>query len=125
MIECQGDFLEKARRSIDAARTLLSAGHADFAASRAYYAMFYLAQAYLAGQRKTFSKHSAVISAFGRDVAHAGHVPLEFHRFLIEAYEARQVGDYDAPGRLSAVSTQTHIDRAAGFLQRAEQDLTS
>jgi uncharacterized protein (UPF0332 family) len=36
----QRELLEKARESIAAARLLLEAGYAGFAASRAYYAMF-------------------------------------------------------------------------------------
>jgi uncharacterized protein (UPF0332 family) len=34
-------FLDKAKRSADAARRLLAAGDLDFAIGRAYYAMFY------------------------------------------------------------------------------------
>jgi uncharacterized protein (UPF0332 family) len=119
----QGGFLAKARSSVGAARLLLSQGYPDYAASRAYYAMFYLAQAYLIGQGKEFSRHSAVISAFGRDVVHARRVPDRFHRYLIEAYQARQVGDYDSPGTISERSAQAQIERAAEFLQTAEQDL--
>ena len=37
-------FLEKAARSLDAARVLLANGDADFAASRAYYGCFYVAE---------------------------------------------------------------------------------
>ncbi len=40
-------LLEKARRAIQAAETLLQHGDADFAAGRAYYAMFYAAEALL------------------------------------------------------------------------------
>lgn len=37
----------------------------DFAVSRAYYAMFYIAEAFLLGQDLSFSSHAGVISAFG------------------------------------------------------------
>lgn len=43
-------LFEKARRSLDAARLLLANGNADFAASRAYYAAFYAAEAFLLEQ---------------------------------------------------------------------------
>ncbi len=36
-------LLEKAARALQAAERLLEGGDADFAASRAYYAMFYVA----------------------------------------------------------------------------------
>ncbi len=37
------DLLDKAERSLSAARLLLDQGHYDFAGSRCYYAMFYVA----------------------------------------------------------------------------------
>jgi uncharacterized protein len=50
MTDAQRDLLLKARTSLDAARLLHSAGFSAFAASRAYYAMFYVvAQAFLEG----------------------------------------------------------------------------
>ena len=39
--------LERAEASVHAAEVLLREGHADFAAARAYYAMFYAAEAAL------------------------------------------------------------------------------
>jgi len=38
-------LLEKAKRSLNAARVLLASGEPDFAAGRAYYCMLYAAQA--------------------------------------------------------------------------------
>ena len=37
---------------------LLQGAYPDFAASRVYYAMFYIAQAFLEGEGLAFSKHS-------------------------------------------------------------------
>ncbi|WP_424095169.1 HEPN domain-containing protein [Moorena producens] len=81
----QLDLLLKARQSLGAARVLLDNGYPDYAASRAYYTMFYIAEAFLAGEGMSFSSHAAVISAFGRDFARTGRVPVEFHRFMIDA----------------------------------------
>lgn len=44
-------ILEKAQQSLDAAKVLADQGFFDFAASRAYYAMFYTAEAEQAGDR--------------------------------------------------------------------------
>ncbi len=41
-------MIEKAKESTEAARSLAKDGHYDFAALRAYYAMFYVAGALLA-----------------------------------------------------------------------------
>ena len=85
----QQDLLQKATSSLEAARVLLENGFPEFAASRAYYAMFYIAEAFLEGEGLSFSKHSAVISAFGQQFARTGRVPIEFHRRLITAEQIR------------------------------------
>ncbi len=51
----QFDLLLKARQSVSAAKVLLDNGYSDYAASRAYYSMFYVAEAFLIGQEMSFS----------------------------------------------------------------------
>jgi uncharacterized protein (UPF0332 family) len=53
------DLLEKSAQSRDAALLLLKDDYVDFAASRAYYAMFYAIEALLLSSDLSFSKHSA------------------------------------------------------------------
>ena len=65
-------LIAKAKDSLGAARILVKDGYFDFAASRAYYAMFYVAEAMLMRLGKSYNKHSAVISAFGREYAKTG-----------------------------------------------------
>ena len=62
-------LLLKADRSIEAARVLARASDYDFAASRAYYAMFYVAEALLSEHGLHFRKHSAVHAAYGEQFA--------------------------------------------------------
>ena len=75
----------KARKSLGAARILIEDSYFDFAASRAYYAMFYVAEALLAVIGQSYTKQSGVISAFGREYAKAGKFDSKFHRWLIDA----------------------------------------
>lgn len=63
MTEDQEELLLKAQQSLAAAQLLLGNNYTDFAASRAYYAMFYAAEALLEGDGLSFSSHSGVISA--------------------------------------------------------------
>ena len=65
-------LIKKSRESLGAARSLIRDGYFDFAASRAYYSMFYIAEALLAVIGQSYSKHSAVISAFGQEYAKSG-----------------------------------------------------
>lgn len=72
-------MFEKARRYLDSAELLRADGDYDSAVSRLYYAMFYCAEALLWEQELTFSKHRAVISAFGRHYAKTGLLPPQLH----------------------------------------------
>jgi len=114
-------LIKKAQDSIEAARLLKNSGYYDFSVSRAYYAMFYIAEAFLLEDDLSFSKHSAVISAFGRRFAKSVQVLQEFHRYLIEAEDSRNTGDYDTGEGLSEDDAITQIDRAEKFLRIAEQ----
>lgn len=123
MTDEQRELLLKARQSLDAANLLLINSFPDYATSRAYYSMFYIAEAFLEGEGLSFSKHAAVIAAFGREFAKPQRVPPDFHRFLIEAQELRTTGDY---GQLNAITTDQaaeQIDRAEQFLALAIQEI--
>ena len=73
--------------------------------------MFYVAEALLLGVGLTFSKHSGVISPFGQRFAKTGRVPAEFHRYLIEGGDSRNVGDYDTGPGLSRGEAEEQIAR--------------
>jgi uncharacterized protein (UPF0332 family) len=94
MTSQQQDLISKAQESLNAAKLLKANHYFEYAVSRAYYAMFYIAEAFLEGENKQFSSHAAVISAFGRDFANLGKVPQDFHRTLIDAQTLRQISDY-------------------------------
>jgi uncharacterized protein (UPF0332 family) len=78
--------------------------------------MFYIASAILLGDNLTFSKHSGVISAFGREFAKTGRVPVEFHRQLKEAQDLRNLGDYGAVNLISQQEAELQIQRAEAFV---------
>lgn len=117
----QSALLQKAQSSLSAAQLLIDQGFYNFAASRAYYAMFYIAEAFLLGEGLTFSKHSAVIAAFGKVFAKSGRVPQEFHRYLIEGENSRKVSDYDAGPGLSKDEAAEQIKHAEEFLTLAQR----
>lgn len=82
-------LLQKARDSLQAAQLLVDNNLAAFATARAYYSMFYIAEAFLLGKGLTYSSHSAVISAFGREFARTKRLPVEYHRYLINPQDTR------------------------------------
>lgn len=117
----QAALLRKAADSLRGARLLANDGLNGFAASRAYYTMFYIAEDLLLSEGLTFSKHSAVIAAFGQHFAHTGRVPQAFHQFLIEAQSKRHSGDYELGPTLTAEQAGEQIDRAAQFIALAQR----
>ncbi|MDB9494423.1 HEPN domain-containing protein [Spirulina major CS-329] len=119
MNENQQQLIAKATQSLNAAKYLYQGEYYDFAVARAYYTMFYVASAYLEGEGLSFSKHSAVISAFGREFAKTGRIPKEFHRHLKEAQDLRLLGDYGEINILDKEEAATQIERATAFLNLA------
>jgi uncharacterized protein (UPF0332 family) len=114
-------LLTRARESLAAARNLRRDGFSDFAASRAFYAMFYVAEALLAYSGQSYSSHSAVIAAFGREYAKSGKVDQKFHRWLISAQNFRNVGDYGVEAHVSMEQAGLTCEWAEEFIQVAER----
>lgn len=121
----QQELIGQAKVSLEAAGVLRREGFPQFAASRAYYAMFYAAEALLLGKGLAFSKHGAVHAAFGKEFVKSGLLPADLHRSLIRGLEVRSAADY---GRASAVTDQEmeqQIRNAEAFLSAAERLLAS
>lgn len=62
--------------------------------SRAYYSLFYTAEALLLSRGLSFSSHSAVIANFGKEFAKTGILNPKFHHYLTESQDRRNIGDY-------------------------------
>ena len=112
-------FLDKAARAIRAAETLLREGEADFAAGRAYYAMFYIAEALLSERGLRFRKHGGVHGAFGEHFARTGELDPKFHRWLLDAFDRRLQADYGIEATVTADEAQATIDQARQFFDHA------
>jgi uncharacterized protein (UPF0332 family) len=86
--------IERAEQAVDAARKLASDGYYDFAASRAYYSVFYAASALLLKEGLEFRKHSGVIAAIHQRFIKTGRLEKEFGKNLNWLFELRSIGDY-------------------------------
>jgi uncharacterized protein (UPF0332 family) len=84
----------KAEQFIYSAQLLANVGDYDSAASRLYYAMFFVSEALLSRFGLEFSSHRALIAAYGLHFAKTHELDPRFHRMLISAFEKRQLGDY-------------------------------
>jgi uncharacterized protein (UPF0332 family) len=125
MTEAVHELLDKSERSINAANLLLGDGYYDFAASRAYYAMFYAVEALMLDRDLSFSKHSAVIAAFGKKFVKTGIFDSRFHRSLLNAFDLRNAGDYGSNDTVSKKKANQSITDAGELLAEIKRHLAA
>lgn len=113
-------IIKKALENLDAAEVLIGQGFAEIAASRAYYAMFYSAEALLLKKGLHFSSHSAVIAAFGKEFAKTGEMNPQHHQNLIKAQSIRQISDYGYNEPLPVEDVREVLRWAREFYQATE-----
>lgn len=121
----QKALINKAKESLKASTLLAENKLYNFAGARAHYTMFYIAEAFLWSQGLTFSSHSAVISAFGKEFTKTGILPSELHRYLINAQDKRTQGDYniDEENNLTEIDVNNMITQSKLFIKLAEENL--
>lgn len=115
--------ITKAEQSLVAARLLWENNLFDFSVSRAYYAMFYMAESLLITRNLSYSKHSAVISAFGREFVKTNELSNDLREWLASAFDLRQLGDYGAPGTIPKEDAFELIEKTAKFIQVCKEYL--
>ena len=87
-------LLNLAEESHQVAGVLREKGFIRFSAAQSYYTIFYLAQAMLLSKGLTYSSHSAVVAAYGKEFAKTKALDPKFHRYIIDAEVVREVGHY-------------------------------
>jgi uncharacterized protein (UPF0332 family) len=117
------ELLDKAVRSLRTAEKILKDGEIDFAGSRAYYSMFYVAEALLLQRNLSFSSHSAVTSNFGKEFAKTGTLSPKFHNYLIKAQDRRNIGDYAIGKHLTEEEVREMLSWAKEFIKAAQSYL--
>lgn len=116
-------FMERAALSVTAAESQLRDGMPEFAASRAYYAMFYAASALLAAEGLALAKHGVVVGKFGELFCKTGRLPVDLHRHLLDAFQVRQVADYAVLRHVTVDEAALHIARAREFVDTIREHL--
>ena len=126
MKEASRLLIEKAQRAIEAAQTLLVDGnYPEFSTGRAYYAMFYIAEALLEDKGLRFSKHGGVHGAFGEHFIKTGLFDVKYHRWLLNAFDQRIEGDYGIRVISVVEDAEKLIAQAEVFLAAARKFLES
>jgi uncharacterized protein (UPF0332 family) len=118
-------LLEKAERAIHNAENTAADGGFDFAISRIYYAMFYIASALLGEKDMYFSKHGGVHGAFGQHFVKTGEFDPKYQRWLVTTFSQRIIGDYGATSDFILEDVQEIIGQAREFFTAAQDYLKS
>ncbi|MEP6896252.1 MAG: HEPN domain-containing protein [Chloroflexota bacterium] len=112
-------LFEKAERSTRNAEKTMADGDLDFAASRAYYAMFYVADGLLGEKDMHFSKHGGTHGAFAQHFVKTGEFDAKYQRWLVSGFNQRMLGDYGTTPEFEKEDVQEIIEHAREFLQTA------
>ena len=111
---------DRAAQSLRAARELVSTGHHDYAASRAYYAAYYSALALLLNDGLEFNKNSGAIAAIHQRYVKTGRLDKSHGKDLNWLFEIRGLGDYGGTAHVSAEQAERAIEAAERFFEAAE-----
>lgn len=109
-------LLQKAQQYLRSAAVLLETGDFDSCASRAYFAMFYAAQAALQQNGQELSPTQGIRSAFVERYVRSGRFPERAEQALYRGYELQQLGDYAQHRAVSQRDAERLLQEAEAFV---------
>ena len=118
-------MIQKARRALESAQTLLDDEDNEGASSKAYYAAFHMAQAALLNKGFTYSKHSGVLAGFSQHLVRSGLFPEKIAADIRHLRRDREVGDYSYTQVVSREEALKDIALASEIVSVIEKHLSS
>ena len=119
-------------KELKAARDDLAEAEASYQRSgykwstiQTYYAMFHAVEALMLDRDLSFSKHSAVIAAFGKKFVKTGIFDSRFHRSLLNAFDLRNAGDYGITHSACKEKANQTIAEAGELLSEIKRHLAA
>lgn len=115
--------MARAQKYLRSAAILLNEDDYESCVSRAYYAMFFAAEAALLSKGLAFSSHRGVISGFGEHFVITGEMSREMGKALHRAFEKRQLSDYEHTFVITREEAQEILESALQFVRAIEDYL--
>ena len=109
-------MMGKAKDSLEVAKQLHKQNHYNDAASKAYYAVFHSLQAASLTKGLSFSKHSAVMSAFNKEFIYGGVFAKNFYDKIVRLFHDRQIGDYEYEKYINHESSEADVGDAEAII---------
>jgi uncharacterized protein (UPF0332 family) len=113
-------YIEHARQMLEVAASNRESGFYATAVNRAYYAIFYAANALLSTKKLTRSKHSGVLSAFRQHFVKPGLVEAEFSDIYGLVMDHRHISDYELELVIGDQQAESDLRDAIRFVDRME-----
>jgi uncharacterized protein len=113
-------WIEKARESMESAKSEFYSGRNTTAVRNLYYACFYALTAVLLKEGHSFKKHTAVKAALHKDLIKAGIVEPVWGKFYNRVFDSRHEGDYQPLRIFEAEEVKILLDQGAGFIAQME-----
>jgi len=117
-------YLDGARDALRSAQYNLDGEFYGVAVNRAYYAFFYAATALLLTLDIFRSKHSGVLAAFREHFVKSAAFPVQDSRAYGEAFELRNVTDYETLGKADSDLARAVTENAGIFVDHCTAFLT-
>ena len=111
------------REELEIAALLLEREHYRTCLSRSYYSLYYATQALLLSQNLDASTHKGTIRLFGQHFVKTGQFSSEWAKILSDAYELRQLSDYDADFTGTLFRSRNAFREGKSFCYRSRENL--
>lgn len=116
-------YLDNAHEMLDVAALNLAEGFDGSGINRAYYAIFYAANALLRTRGVARSRHSGVIAAFRTHFVRPGLIEVEYSDIYGRVMDNRHVSDYEVDVPVDPAAAAVDVSDARRFVDRVEQIL--
>jgi len=114
-------YIENAREMLSVAHLMLNNDFYPSAINRAYYAIFYAANALLVTKDLSQSKHSGVISAFRQNFVKTGLFEAEYSDIYGRVMGNRHMGDYELIASTSKNDAENDLIGANAFVEKVTE----
>jgi uncharacterized protein (UPF0332 family) len=125
MKESTQQLMLNAEETLHAAEILFKEDYLRDAINRAYYSVFYIAEALLNEKDLRYSKHGTVHGAFAQHFIKTKIFDDKYHKLLTGAFRRRMLGDYEEVTRFSSDEVMRIIEQAWDFLKTAKDYFAS
>jgi len=125
MKESTQQLMLNAEETLNAAEILFKEEYLRDAVNRAYYSVFYIAEALLNEKDLRFKKHGSVHGSFSQHFVKTGIFDAKYHKLLTKSFGQRLLGDYDEVTRFISDEVSQILEQAWDFLKTAKDYLAS